>query len=346
MNLDELIKNKKLKPVSEAFDKAKEITVSVFCLTYNQEKYIEDALDSFLMQLVDFNVEIVIHDDASTDSTPKILKDYQKKYPDVVKVFFEEENQYSRVGDTIEIERIHIKNTRGKYIASCEGDDYWVDQYKLLLQVHALETNPNCCFSTHRVQVVDLRNENNNCILPNSKLNGGVIRQNDFIDMVNNDYPFQTSCYFMRKSVYERFLDEYPVYAQMMPTSDEAVMYYMGNSGDVFFIDRTMSCWRKFTENSWNVANLVNSNSKQQNERRRKFAASIMEYYRYSGEKYKSCIERANRLLINTYLSEGSLKELFKNKSIRKTLKRQGLIRYYKLKIKSLLKNQGPLEGV
>ncbi len=335
MDIEGLINNKTLKPVSEAFDSSKEIMVSVFCLTYKQEKYIRDALDSFLMQKVDFNVEIVIHDDASTDSTQKILKEYQTKYPNVIRVVFEKENQYSRVGDTIEIERIHIKNTKGKYIASCEGDDYWLDPYKLLLQVNSLEENPNCVFSTHRVQILDLRDENNNSILPISKLSNGVIKQHDFIDMVNNDYPFQTSCYFMRKEVYERFLDEYPLYAQMMPTSDEAVMYYMGNSGDVYFIDRIMSCWRKFTENSWNVTNVVNADSKKQNERRRKFAESIVEYYRYSGEKYNSCIERANRLLITTYLSEGKLRELFKKKSIKKTLRKQGLIRYYKLLIKS-----------
>lgn len=340
MDIEELIKSKNLKPVAEAFDKSKEIMVSVFCLTFNQEKYIKDALDSFLSQLVDFNVEIVVHDDASTDKTPKILEEYSKKYPEIVKVFTETENVYSRVGDTIEVERIHIKNVKGKYVSSCEGDDYWTDPYKLFLQVQALENNASCCFSTHKVQILDLRNSDNNGILPKQSLPSGIIKQSDFIDLVNSDYPFQTSCYFMRKEVYEEFLDTYPDYARLMPTSDEAVMYYMGNKGDVYYIDRTMSCWRKFTENSWNETNLVKADSKKQNERRRKFSDSIREFYRFSGEKYDSCIERSNRLLITTYFSEGNLKGLFKDKGIRKTLKRQGKIRYYKLRIKALLKQK------
>ena len=338
MDIEELIKSKNLKPVAEAFDKSKEIMVSVFCLTFNQEKYIKDALDSFLSQLVDFNVEIVVHDDASTDKTTEILREYSEKYPNIVKVFTETENVYSRVGDTIEVERIHIKNVKGKYVSSCEGDDYWTDPYKLFLQVNALESNPSCCFSTHKVQIIDLRNPEHSEVLPKQVLQNGVIDQKEFIDLVNSDYPFQTSCYFMRKEVYEKFLDTYPTYARLMPTSDEAVMYYMGNIGKVYYIDRVMSCWRKFTENSWNETNLVKADSKKQNERRRKFADSIMEFYRFSGEKYESCIERANRLLITTYLSEGNLKLLFKDKRIRKTLKKQGKIRYYKLRIKALFK--------
>ena len=169
MNIDEIIKNRNLKPVADAFDFKKEITVSVFCLTYNQEKYIRDALDSFLSQLVDFNVEIVIHDDASTDNTQNILKEYSNKYPNVVKLFFEKENQYSKVGDTIEIERIHINNASGKYIASCEGDDYWTDPYKLFLQVNALENNTTCYFSTHKVVINNLLEPDKKDVLPNLK---------------------------------------------------------------------------------------------------------------------------------------------------------------------------------
>lgn len=337
-NIDELLKNKDLKPVSDFFDKSKKPLVSVFCLTYNQEKYIKDALDSFLSQLVDFNVEIVVHDDASTDSTPDILREYAKKYPNVVKVFFEKENQYSRVGDTIEIERIHIKNAHGKYIASCEGDDYWTDPYKLYFQVHALENNQSCNFCVHRVKINDLRSNDDTVVLPSINLSSSIIESEKFIDLVNSDYPFQTSCYFMRKDMYEQFLDEYPLYAQTMPTSDEAVMYYFGNAGDVFFIDRVMSCWRKFTENSWNETNLIKSTSKERNARRRKFAESIMEFYEYSGKRFYSCVERHNRLMITTYLSEEDYKSLFKNKSIRKTLKKQGFKRYIKLKIKSIFK--------
>lgn len=336
LNVEEITISKNLKPVSEYFDGNKEIMVSVFCLTYNQEKYIRSALDSFLNQLVDFNVEIVIHDDASEDSTPNILKEYATKYPHIVKVFFEKENQYSKVGDTIEIERVHIRNVRGKYIASCEGDDYWIDKYKLYLQVHALENNQNCNFCVHRVKIQNLMTGDKTSILPSIEINESIIESKKFIDLLNCDYPFQTSCYFMRTNLYKQFLDEYPLYAQIMPTSDEAIMYYLGDRGNVFFINRVMSCWRKFTENSWNETNLIKSTSAERNIRRKKFAQGLMEYYHFTKEKYPSCLERRNRFLIQSYLSEGKLKEIFKDKLVCKTLKKQGLKRYFKLKIKSI----------
>ncbi len=334
--INKLLSGKNLKKVSEAYDANKSISVSVFCLTFNQEKYIRDALDSFLMQLVDFNVEIVVHDDASTDSTPLILDEYAAKYPNIIKVFKETENQYSKVGDTIEIERLHIKNASGLYIASCEGDDYWSDPYKLFLQKNMLDSFDRINFCTHKVFKMDLMNRENNCYIPERHLDSCVLDEYELADFVNLGYPFQTSSYFMRKSSYESFLNEYPKFAQIIPTSDESVMYYYCNNGGCVYLDREMSCWRQFTENSWNT-NLLHSSSKEQNERRRRLASGIMNFYEYSGKRFHSCIERANRFMIITHISENNLKKLFKEKSMRKTLKKQGLINYYKLRIKACL---------
>ena len=333
---NKLISIANLKPVTDAFDVNKPIEVSVFCLTYNQEKYIRDALDSFLMQLVDFNVEIVIHDDASTDSTPKILNEYANKYPNIIKVFKESENLYSKVGDTIIIEREHIKRTYGKYIASCEGDDFWTDPYKLFLQKAMLDEFVEANFCTHKVEKIDLINSKNNCFIPEKPLISSQLDEFEMAERVNVGYPFQTSSYFMRKVVYEKFLDEYPEYAQILPTSDESIMYYFANNGGCVYIDRAMSCWRQFTENSWNT-HLLNSSSKEQNDRRRRLAEGIMKFYEYSGKRFPSCRERANYFMIVTYLSENKISQIFKDKSMRKTLKKQGLIRYFKLRIKSLI---------
>ena len=72
-----------------------DIMVSICCITYNHEKYIREALDSFLMQNTDFKYEIVIHDDASTDNTANIIREYEEKYPDIIKPIYQKENQYS-----------------------------------------------------------------------------------------------------------------------------------------------------------------------------------------------------------------------------------------------------------
>jgi glycosyltransferase involved in cell wall biosynthesis len=115
--------------------------VSIVSLTYNHEKYIKQALDSFVMQKTNFNYEIVVHDDASSDNTPNIIKEYELKYPNLFRPIYQEENQKSKGGGIVT--RIAFYAARGKYIAICEGDDYWTDPRKLQKQVDFLEANPD-----------------------------------------------------------------------------------------------------------------------------------------------------------------------------------------------------------
>lgn len=115
------------------------ILVSIVTLTYNQERYIRQTLDSFLSQRCNFEFEIVLHDDASTDETQNIIKAYQAKHPDKIRIIQETENQYSK--GLLHIYDLTIKTCRGKYIAYCEGDDYFIDPEKLQKQVNFLEAN-------------------------------------------------------------------------------------------------------------------------------------------------------------------------------------------------------------
>jgi len=111
--------------------------VSVWSLAYNHEHFVSKALDSFLMQETDFPFEIVVHDDASTDRTAEIIREYERKYPRIIKAFYETENQYSKKNDSINKKMKAI--CRGKYYAFCECDDFWIDSYKLRKQVAVLE---------------------------------------------------------------------------------------------------------------------------------------------------------------------------------------------------------------
>lgn len=121
--------------------------VSIKCLTYNHEPYIEYALDGFLSQKTNFAFEVVVHDDASTDRTADIIRKYEKKYPLIVKPIYQSENQYAKHDGTIR--NIMQLKMRGKYIAVCEGDDYWTDESKLQKQIDFLEHNPEyvMCFT-------------------------------------------------------------------------------------------------------------------------------------------------------------------------------------------------------
>ena len=97
--------------------------VSILCITYNHENYIGDALNSFLNQETVFPFEIIVHDDASSDRTAEIVESYVKKYPNIVKAFFQTENKYSQGHRPLKF----MKNMcEGKYCALCEGDDYWL----------------------------------------------------------------------------------------------------------------------------------------------------------------------------------------------------------------------------
>lgn len=121
--------------------------VSVCCITYNHAQFIRKCLDGFLMQKTNFPIEILIHDDCSTDGTTEIIREYEAKYPDLIFPLYEEENQYQQ-GKAAEIDFYNYRRARGKYIAYCEGDDYWTDPLKLQKQVDFMEANPeySVCF--------------------------------------------------------------------------------------------------------------------------------------------------------------------------------------------------------
>lgn len=128
--------------------------VSICCLTFNHESYIRKCLDSFMTQKCDFDFEILIHDDASTDGTAKIIREYEKKYVDVIKPFYQTENQYSKGLRSLGV-RYNFPRAKGRYIAICEGDDFWIDPYKLQKQVDFLENNSDyiLCFTDRNILI-------------------------------------------------------------------------------------------------------------------------------------------------------------------------------------------------
>ena len=115
------------------------IIVSINCITYNHAPFIRQCLDGFIMQKTNFAYEILVHDDASTDGTADIIREYETKYPNIVKPIYQTENQYSK---GVRVGPINLQRAKGKYIAMCEGDDYWTDPLKLQKQVDFLENNP------------------------------------------------------------------------------------------------------------------------------------------------------------------------------------------------------------
>ena len=125
--------------------------VSIVCITYNHENFIRQAIEGFLMQNISFQIEIIIHDDASTDDTQAIIREYELKHPGLFKNIYQTQNQYSK-NDLHIWGDITFPLAKGKYIALCEGDDYWTDPNKLQKQVDFLEENPKIIATFHNTE--------------------------------------------------------------------------------------------------------------------------------------------------------------------------------------------------
>ncbi len=131
---------------------SQDITLSIRCTAYNHSAFIRKCLDGFVMQKTNFKFEAIVHDDASTDDTADIIREYAEKYPDIIKPILQTENQYSK--GIYNLESILYEKVRGKYIAICEGDDYWTDPYKLQKQVDFLEANPEYSMCFHNAELL------------------------------------------------------------------------------------------------------------------------------------------------------------------------------------------------
>ncbi len=139
-------------PIGGALEKPSPITehqwpddavplVSIICPTYNHARFIGPCLDGFLSQETAFPVEILVHDDASTDGTAAIVRAYRDRYPHLIRATLQRENQYSR---GVHVADAMVRLARGRYVATCEGDDYWISPTKLQRQVEVLEGHPDC----------------------------------------------------------------------------------------------------------------------------------------------------------------------------------------------------------
>ena len=132
--------------------------VAIKCPVYNHEPYLRDCLEGFVMQQTNFPFVAIVHDDASTDASAAIIREYEEKYPDIIKPIYEIENQYSKHDGSLgRIMNAAIDATGAKYIAMCEGDDYWTDPLKLQKQVDILEADESLMACCTNCSVVDMR---------------------------------------------------------------------------------------------------------------------------------------------------------------------------------------------
>lgn len=254
--------------------------LSIWCSTYNHESYIRDAIESFLMQNVKFRYEIIIHDDASGDRTNEIIKEYERKYPNLVYGIYQVENQWGKNHPCLDwIYNIIRQNCKGKYIALCEGDDYWIDRNKLQIQVDYLEMHPECIATIHDAINMDCRDRSirgrglysENCVLPAGEIITQKRVQVPTASIIYRRQGLEMNDFFLQAGI-----GDYPN------------LLYCLTKGYIYYFSRFMSVYRSCHAGSW-------SESMDQNKEKRVIQLILcidflMKYNKYSNGHYESHI--------------------------------------------------------
>ncbi len=222
--------------------------VSVAVVTYNHEKYIRQCLDGILMQNVNFPYEILVHDDASPDGTADIIREYAAKYPEIIKPIYQTENQYSQGKCVV---KFNTDRACGKYLAFCEGDDYWSDSGKLQKQVDFLETHLEYIATAHRVKAINEHGET----LDVPGFTDVIEHVYTVDDYVKYSLPSQLASLVIRnvfRTLDSRILDQY---SSCEANFDERLSLLLVMLGDVYCFSEDMSVYRRIVSGgtSWSA---------------------------------------------------------------------------------------------
>lgn len=229
----------------ESQDKKDFLMVTIQCLSYNHSAYIRQCLNGFVMQKTNFHFEVIVHDDASTDETAIIIQEYAEKYPQIIKPIFECENQFFKKDNSLW--RIMSTHTHGKYIAMCEGDDYWTDPYKLQKQVDFLESHPDYVMCSHRfnqyIQDKNLLEEEKDLTFQGADY--------DLKNLIGGKWLTQTLTVMYRRSALD--LKEYESYGMSM---DIILFYALLKNGKGYCFPDIMGTYRLHGGGVWSEVSL------------------------------------------------------------------------------------------
>ena len=281
--------------------------VSIKCTAYNHERFIRDALDGFLMQETTFPFEVIVHDDASTDNTASIIKEYEKKYPLIIKPIYEKENQYSKHDGSLT--RIINKQLKGKYVAFCEGDDYWIDNNKIKLQKEYFENNNNCSLIITNGYDENYISKKRTTINP---YNVSCILDAHQVIKENGQLP--PTCSMMCKK--EDYFNM-PDFFNDCPVGDRPLRFYLITKGYAYYMQEKTCV---------HVSNVKGSFSERSHNNEyadfiyRGMCEFFDNYNNYTNYMYKDEIEFVkNRELFVTFLRKGQKKEAIKTQYYKET---------------------------
>lgn len=305
-----------------------EVLVAVQCITYNHENYIRECLEGFIMQKTNFKFVAIVHDDASTDNTASIIREYAEKYPNIIKPIFESENQYSK-GNLSNVMRNAVFSTGAKFVANCEGDDFWTDPLKLQKQVDYMERHPDCSMLAHKTYLVDADTKE---ILSIKSVDD--YKDNYTIeDAIRGFGRIMCTCsYIHKKEVYEYM----PNFARVSPCGDYILPILASRFGYIGFIPEVLSAHRVGVKGS--ITTNWKGNYSKREEYNLQYDKMLKALDKDTDYKYSGLIKQeSNALWFRTYLEYG-MYDYLKNEPYRSLYVSLPL----QLKIKHYIKNKCP----
>lgn len=269
--------------------------VVIRCTVYNHETYLRDCLEGFVMQQTNFPFVAIVHDDASTDNSAAIIREYEEKYPDIIKPIYETENQYSKLDGSLgRIMNAAIDATGAKYVAMCEGDDYWTDPLKLQKQVAMLENNSDVSICINQVQTITKNKELTDWVIPaDQTIQKGIFSLDDFcrLEWGNLQWTFHTVGIMFRTKC-STLLYENKV-MKMFPYGDLPLIISCLLQGNGCYIQEKMSCYRL---DSGGYNSTMAANPERNIQQEHKLADALRAFDEYTVRKYHKYIQQRIRL--------------------------------------------------
>ena len=224
----------------------KDELVSIYCVTYNHATYIKDALEGFLKQRTEFPIKIYVYDDGSTDETADIVREYHSTYPELIVGIYSDENMYSKTDNYVEYQRGFLKQyIKGKYVALCDGDDYWTANIKLQKQINYMETHPNCYLTAHASKWIDCQKKEEKGYHPYHESRN--LTSEELILQTGGN--ITTASFVMRREVFFPSAG-YP----KADVGDVPMQLCALNLGSIYYFDEEMCAYRYHRPESWTSA--------------------------------------------------------------------------------------------
>lgn len=255
-------------------------TITVVVMTYNQKKYIGQALDSILAQKGDVDFDILIHDDCSNDGTTDLIKEYQKNNPGIIRIIEEDERRFQKEGFNMMIFNHVVPSIDSKYVAYCDGDDYWCDDYKLKKQLEFMENNPDYSMCFHCAYQLK-----NNTDLSSKWFigNEGDVDMS-FIISETPGIKIATSSIFVKSDVFKDF----PNWRKQYPVEDIPLYINTAIKGPIHRLGDVMCVYRQFSDGSWSGQN--KDNSQKMIEHLEKMKTAVIRFDEQSGGQYHQLV--------------------------------------------------------